>query len=142
MFNQKSNFKAQRENLSCPRCKVNKDTTEHVTYCLTKIKIKELRKHDSVEWENIVKGFMECSQEREREEELVPVLTLKATKRYHQLQLAVVITGLIDWWIQGDALDVYIRKYSNIARTPCSLSSLHKFTFPVQKRMLTHQIKV
>ena len=37
----------------------------------------------------------------------VPVLAHKATKRYRQLQLAVVITGLIDWWIQGDALEVH-----------------------------------
>ena len=49
---------------------MNKDTTEHVTNCFTKIKISELRKHDSLEWENIVKGFKEYSQEREREEEL------------------------------------------------------------------------
>ena len=64
MYNQKSNFKAGYEDLSCPRCKVNKDTTEHVTNCFAKM-TNELRKHDSLEWKNIVKGFMEYSQERE-----------------------------------------------------------------------------
>ena len=44
---------------------MTKDTTEHVTNCFTKIKIIELRKHDSLEWENIVKGFKEYTRERE-----------------------------------------------------------------------------
>ena len=44
---------------------MNKETTEHVMYCFTKIK--ELRKQGSLEWENIVKGFMEYLQEREQE---------------------------------------------------------------------------
>ena len=37
--------------------------------------IKELRKHESLEWENIVEGFMEYSQKREREEEQKEVST-------------------------------------------------------------------
>ena len=43
MYNQKSNFKAQYENLSCPRCRVNKDTTEHVTNCFKDSKIQRFK---------------------------------------------------------------------------------------------------
>ena len=46
-------------------------------------------------------------KEKNYKKKSVPVLTHKETERYCQLRLVVVITGLIDWWIQGDALDVH-----------------------------------
>ena len=66
MFPTSSNFKSGNENLLCPHCESNKDTTEHIVHCYTNVKIAALKSEDSPEWAEIVKGFMEYKKEKDK----------------------------------------------------------------------------
>ena len=66
MFPTSSNFKTGNENLLCPHCESNKDTTEHIVHCYTNVKIAALKSEDSPEWAEIVKGFMEYKKEKDK----------------------------------------------------------------------------
>ena len=67
MYKTKSNYKTKYENLTCPKCHSNKDTTEHVVHCYTGVAVKELRNEESTSWTKIIEGFQKYTKDLEKE---------------------------------------------------------------------------
>ena len=64
MWNLKKNYPKDLNDLKCPRCKIEEDTTEHVLSCYSQLKTDALYETDKGHWIEVVKVF----QQRERDE--------------------------------------------------------------------------
>ena len=63
MFATKSNFKANQDNFTCPKCNTHNDTTEHIVECYTNLSSSELKKEDSDHWGTIIKAFKSYTED-------------------------------------------------------------------------------
>ena len=63
MYATKSNFKANQDNFTCPKCNTHNDSTEHIVECYTDLSSSELKKEDSEHWGKIIKAFKSYTED-------------------------------------------------------------------------------
>ena len=68
MFPSNGNYKSGSDSQLCPKCNTNKDTTEHLVYCYTRVSIAELKKESSTFWAEIVEGIKQFKVDKEKRE--------------------------------------------------------------------------